>query len=62
MWEAGKVPDAAFENARAKAYEARITCGYDHATPKAGEGALIEDGLPSDDNNARENGGGDDAK
>lgn len=35
LWEAGTVNEGAYEEARAKAREARINCGYDAAMPKA---------------------------
>ncbi|XP_070026403.1 peroxisomal and mitochondrial division factor 2-like [Nicotiana sylvestris] len=59
LWEAGSVPEAAFEDAQAKAREARISFGYNPATLEASEGVEVEDGL-SDDEDAGENGGGDD--
>ncbi|XP_070029779.1 uncharacterized protein [Nicotiana sylvestris] len=62
LWEAGSVPEAAFEDARAKEREAHIACGYDPATPEVSEGAEIKDELPSDIDDAGENDGGDDAE
>ncbi|XP_070013065.1 uncharacterized protein [Nicotiana sylvestris] len=40
----------------------RLAYGYDPATPEAGRGAEIEDDLPSDNDDAGEDGGGDEAE
>ncbi|XP_019226209.1 PREDICTED: moesin/ezrin/radixin homolog 1-like [Nicotiana attenuata] len=48
LWEAGKVTEASYKGARAKAREARVNCGYDSATPKADEGAGDEGGSPGE--------------
>lgn len=61
MWEAKSVPKTSFEDARAKAREARTACGYNPGMPEAGDGVDVEDGFPSDDDDVRENGGRDDA-
>lgn len=39
LWEAGIVPEAAFEEAHQKAREARLDCGFDPATPGVDDGA-----------------------
>ncbi|XP_019235472.1 PREDICTED: uncharacterized protein LOC109215815 [Nicotiana attenuata] len=51
LLEAGIVSEAAFEEARQKAREARVNCGYDVATPEADGGASGDDDSPygSDD-------------
>ncbi|XP_019252733.1 PREDICTED: uncharacterized protein LOC109231528 [Nicotiana attenuata] len=48
LWEAGKVTEAAYEGARAKAREAHVNCGYDSAMPEADEGVGDEGGSPGD--------------
>ncbi|XP_019254221.1 PREDICTED: ribosome-binding protein 1-like [Nicotiana attenuata] len=47
LWEAGNVSEAVYEEARAKAREARVNCGYDPATLEAGEDADVEE-FPED--------------
>ncbi|XP_019256497.1 PREDICTED: trichohyalin-like [Nicotiana attenuata] len=44
LWEAGTVTEAAYEEDRAKAREARANYGYDVATPEADRGAYSEGG------------------
>lgn len=58
----GNVPEATFEDARAKAREARAAFGYDPAMLEAGKGIDVEDGLPPDDDGVGESSNGDDAE
>lgn len=39
LWEAGVVPEAAYEEARQKSHDARLDCGFDPSTPRVDDGA-----------------------
>ncbi|XP_019241965.1 PREDICTED: cilia- and flagella-associated protein 53-like [Nicotiana attenuata] len=52
LWEAGTVTEAAFEEAREKAHEARANCGYDVATPEIDGGAGGDDDEPYGDDDS----------
>ncbi|XP_070025667.1 uncharacterized protein [Nicotiana sylvestris] len=60
LWVHAEAQRDIYKDARAKAREARVACGYDPATLEVGEGIDVEDGLP--DENDGENNGGDEAK
>lgn len=49
LWEAGIVPEDAYEEARQKAREARVDYGFDPATPGVDDGA---EGVGDDDGGA----------